>query len=201
MAPKVAIVVYSMYGHVAKLAEAEKAGIEAAGGSVTIYQIAETLSDDVLKLMKAPPKADYPILAPNDLADFDAFLIGIPTRFGNFPTQWKAFWDATGGIWHDGKLSGKYGGLFLSTGTLGGGQESTAIATMSTFAHHGIIYVPLGYAHTFAQATNTTEVHGGGAWGAGTVVSDGSRQPSALELEMAKIQGEQFYKAVARAFQ
>lgn len=78
---------------------------------------------------------------------------------------------------------------------------ATALAAMSTLAHHGIIYVPQGYAHTFAQATNLTEVHGGSAWGAGTFAGgDGSRQPSALELEVAKIQGEQFYKTVARSF-
>ena len=78
---------------------------------------------------------------------------------------------------------------------------ATAIASLSTFAHHGIVYGPLGYAHTFAQSTSLTEVHGGSPWGAGTMAgSDGSRQPSALELEVAKIQGEQFYKFVARSF-
>ncbi|KZV63108.1 benzoquinone reductase [Peniophora sp. CONT] len=202
MAPKVAIVVYSMYGHIAKLAEAEKAGIEAAGGSVTIYQIAETLPEETLKLLHAPPKGEYPILAPNDLAQFDAFLIGIPTRFGNFPAQWKTFWDATGQLWAQGKLAGKFAGLFISTSSQGGGQESTAIAAMSTFAHHGIVYVPLGCAYTFAQMKTFAEVHGSSPWGAGTFGGgDGSRQPSALELEISKIQGEQFYKFVARSFQ
>ncbi|VDB99882.1 unnamed protein product [Peniophora sp. CBMAI 1063] len=201
MAPNVAIVIYSMYGHIAKLAEAEKAGIETAGGSATIYQIAETLPEEILKLLHAPPKADYPTLAPNDLANFDAFLIGIPTRFGNFPGQWKAFWDATGQLWAQGKLAGKFAGLFISTAGQGGGQESTAIAAMSTFAHHGIVYVPMGYAHTFAESTSLTEVHGGSPWGAGTMAgADGSRQPSELELGVAKVQGEQFYKFVSRAF-
>jgi multimeric flavodoxin WrbA len=73
----------------------------------------------------------------------------------------QAFWDATGGLWAAGKLAGKYVGLFVSTGTQGGGQESTAIAMMSTFAHHGLIYVPLGYSRTFPQFANYTEVHGG----------------------------------------
>lgn len=89
----------------------------------------------------------------------------------------------------------------MSTGTPGGGQESTAIAAMSTLTHHGIIYVPLGYAKTFPQLTNLSEVRGGSPWGAGTfAAADGSRQPSALELELATIQGENFYQTVSKAF-
>lgn len=109
----------------------------------------------------------------------------------------QAFWDKTGSIWASGGFWGKKAGLFISTGTLGGGQESTALATMSTLAHHGIIYVPLGYAKSFAQLANLDEVHGGSGWGAGTFAgADGSRQPTPLELEIATIQGENFYNAV-----
>ncbi|KEZ43741.1 hypothetical protein SAPIO_CDS4375 [Scedosporium apiospermum] len=202
MAPKIAIVYYSMYGHIKQLAEAQKKGIEKAGGSADIFQIPETLSDEVLGKMHAPPKAQYPTLDdPAVLAGYDAFLLGIPTRYGNFPAQWKAFWDKTGGLWAKGGFHGKLAGLFISTGTLGGGQESTAIAAMSTLTHHGIIYVPLGYAHTFPQFSNVNEVRGGSAWGAGTfAAADGSRQPSATELEVAQIQGEQFYKTAAKHF-
>lgn len=72
---------------------------------------------------------------------------------------------------------------------------------MSTLTHHGIIYVPLGYAKTFPQLTNLSEVRGGSPWGAGTfAAADGSRQPSALELELATIQGENFYQTVSKAF-
>jgi NAD(P)H:quinone oxidoreductase type IV len=130
-----------------------------------------------------------------------SFLFGIPTRYGNFPAQFKAFWDATGQLWASGALSGKYAGLFISTGTAGGGQESTALNALSTLAHHGIIYVPLGYAHSFAQSSNLSEVHGGSPWGAGTFAgADGSRLPSPLELEIATIQGKSFYATVAKAF-
>jgi NAD(P)H dehydrogenase (quinone) len=90
-------------------------------------------------------------------------------------------------------------GLFISTGTLGGGQESTAIAAMSTLAHHGIVYVPFGYAKAFGQMSGLTEVHGGSPWGAGTFAgADGSRQPSAVELEIAEAQGTGFYETVAK---
>ncbi|KAL1988077.1 hypothetical protein VTN96DRAFT_1108 [Rasamsonia emersonii] len=199
MAPKVAIVIYTLYGHVAKLAEAEKKGIEAAGGQADIFQVAETLSDDVLKLLHAPPKPDYPVAEPEKLLEYDAFLFGIPTRYGNFPAQWKAFWDKSGQIWASGGFFGKYAGLFISTGTLGGGQESTALAAMSTLAHHGITYVPLGYKDTFPLLTNLNEIHGGSPWGAGTFAAgDGSRQPTALELQIAEAQGKSFYERISK---
>ncbi|EOD49027.1 putative minor allergen alt a 7 protein [Neofusicoccum parvum UCRNP2] len=201
MAPKIAIVYYSMYGHVKTLAEAEKKGIEAAGGSVTLYQVPETLPEEVLTKMHAPPK-DTSVETLNDpsvLEQYDAFLFGIPTRYGNFPAQWKAFWDKTGGQWQTGAFWGKYAGLFISTGTVGGGQESTAIAAMSTLTHHGIIYVPLGYKHTFALLADLSEVRGGSPWGAGTFsAADGSRQPTQKELELAEAQGKAFYETVSK---
>ncbi|KAI0467158.1 minor allergen Alt a 7 [Xylaria cf. heliscus] len=201
MAPKIAIVYYSMYGHIAQLAAAEKKGIEKAGGTVDLYQIPETLSSDVLAKMYAPPQStDVPLLEdPATLQEYDGFLLGIPTRFGNFPAQWKTFWDKTGKQWATGGYHGKMAGLFISTASLGGGQESTALAAMSTLVHHGIIYVPFGFAKAFGTMSDLSEVHGGGPWGAGTFSSgDGSRQPSAKELELATVQGEEFYKTVAK---
>ena len=119
--------------------------------------------------MHAPPKAsEIPVIDAATLEKYDAFLFGIPTRYGNFPAQWKAFWDTTGGQWASGGYWGKYAGVFVSSGTLGGGQESTVIAAMSTLAHHGIIYVPLGYKTAFPQLANLSEVRGGSPWGAGT---------------------------------
>lgn len=199
MAPKVAIVFYSMYGHIGKLAEAEKAGLKKAGIEADIYQVAETLPQEVLTKMHAPPKSDIPVIDAETLTKYDAFLFGIPTRYGNFPAQWKTFWDTTGGQWGSGGFWGKYAGLFISSGTQGGGQESTAIAALSTLTHHGIIYVPLGYAKTFPQLTQLNEIRGGSPWGAGTFAgADGSRQPSELELELATIQGEQFGHAISK---
>lgn len=157
-----------MYGHIAKLAAAEKAGIEKAGGTADLYQIPETLPSEVLAKMHAPGQsADVPLLEdPTVLLQYDAFLLGIPTRFGNFPAQWKTFWDKTGQQWFTGGYYGKMAGLFISTASLGGGQESTAIAAMSTLAHHGIIYVPFGFAKASGLMSDLNEVHGGGPWGA-----------------------------------
>jgi NAD(P)H dehydrogenase (quinone) len=102
--------------------------------------------------MHAPPKADVTVIEdPTVLEAFDGVLFGVPTRYGNMPAQMKTFWDKTGKQWAQGSYWGKYAGLFVSTGTLGGGQESTAIACMSTLTHHGFIYVPLGYKTTFGM--------------------------------------------------
>ncbi|KAI0772714.1 1,4-benzoquinone reductase [Irpex lacteus] len=197
--PNVAIIIYSMYGHIAQLAEAAKKGIAEAGGEATIYQIPETLPEDILAKLHAPAKPAYPVISPEDLPKFDGFLFGIPTRYGNFPAQWKAFWDATGGLWAQGALAGKYAGIFVATGTPGGGQETTAINSLSTLTHHGIIYVPLGYKHSFGQLANVSEVRGGSPWGAGTFAGpDGSRQPSPLEVEVATIQGREFFNTLKK---
>ncbi|KAF5117818.1 hypothetical protein DV454_000912 [Geotrichum candidum] len=201
MAPKIAIIYYTTWGHVRNIALSVQAGVKAAGGEADLFQIPETLSDEVLKKMHAPAKPEDPIATPETLKGYDGFLFGIPTRFGNFPAQWKAFWDATGGLWSTGALHGKYAGIFVSTGTPGGGQEITVLNALSVLAHHGLIYVPLGYKNSFAQLTNIEEVHGGSPWGAGAYAnSDGSRTASALELEIAEIQGKSFYETVARAF-
>lgn len=203
MAPKIAIVYYSMYGHIKQLADAELKGIQEAGGEAKLFQVPETLPEEVLQKMYAQPKADVPVIEdPAVLEEFDGVLFGIPTRYGNFPAQFKAFWDKTGKQWQQGAFWGKYAGLFVSTGTQGGGQESTCLAAMSTLVHHGFIYVPLGYKTTFADLANLTEIHGGSPWGAGTFAAgDGSRQPSELELRVATAQGKAFYEAVAKAHQ
>ena len=136
------------------------------------------------------------------IVDYDGVLFGVPTRYGNMSAQWKTFWDKTGGIWASGGYWGKYAGLFVSSGTMGGGQESTAIACMSTLAHHGMIYVPLGYKTTFATMSDVSEVRGGSPWGAGTFAgADGSRQPTEKELLLATEQGKAFFQAVAKAHQ
>ncbi|GAM91367.1 hypothetical protein ANO11243_094160 [Dothideomycetidae sp. 11243] len=201
MAPEIAIIYYSTWGHVKTLALAEAKGIKAAGGSCDVFQVRETLPDDVLSKMHAPPKdTSIPVLdSPSKLESYDGFLFGIPTRFGNFPAQWKAFWDQTGHQWQTGAYHGKHAGVFVATGTQGGGQESTVMNVMSTLAHHGIVYVPLGYKHTFKHFADLSEVRGGTPWGAGTFsAADGSRQPSSKELEIAEAQGKGFYDLLSR---
>jgi len=173
--------------------------VEEAGGEAEIFMVPETLSEEVLIKMHAPPKGDYQLASNETLESFDYFLFGIPTRYGNRPAQLSTFWDATGQLWGKGALYGKYAGVFVSTASMGGGVEATPYTFMSTLTHHGFIFVPLGYARAFEQLTSLEEPHSGSAWGAGTLVAaDGSRQPSELELKISQIQGKEFYKTIEK---
>lgn len=89
-------------------------------------QVPETLNEDALSKMSAPPKSDVPIITPTELAMADGVIFGFPTRFGMMAAQFKAFIDSTGGLWRTQSLAGKPAGIFYSTGSQGGGQETTA---------------------------------------------------------------------------
>ncbi|CAG7909983.1 unnamed protein product [Brassica rapa] len=149
----------------------------------------ETLPEEALLKMSAPPKSGSPIITPNDLTEADGFVLGFPTRFGMMAAQFKAFLDATGGLWRTQALAGKPAGIFYSTGSQGGGQETTALTAITQLVHHGMIFVPIGY--TFGAGMFEMEkVKGGSPYGAGTFAGDGSRQPTQLELEQAFHQGK-----------
>lgn len=191
---------YSRYGHIQRLAEAEAEGIRSAGGTVDLYTIPETIPRHSAPTEKGDSAGAIKELeGPAVLEAYDAFLFGIPTRYGNQPSQWRAFWDGTGPQWASGAYKGKYAGLFVSTASAGGGQELTAITTMSTLAHHGIIYVPLGYGAAFPILADLSEVRGGSPWGAGTFAAgDGSRTPTEKELQLATYQGKDFFETVSK---
>ncbi|KNE73183.1 NAD(P)H:quinone oxidoreductase, type IV [Allomyces macrogynus ATCC 38327] len=193
---KIAIITYSLYHHVHTLAKSVKAGIDATGhAEATIFRIAETLSPEILTKMHAPPAPDVPIATPETLTSHDGFVFGIPTRFGMLPAQLKAYFDSTGQLWATGALQGKPASIFVSTATQHGGHETTALATLPYFAHLGLIYVPLG---AFSP-NGIDEMTGGSPWGAGTIAGgDGSRQPSAKELETATAQGKHFATVTAK---
>ena len=201
MTVKIAIVIYSMYGHIATLAETEKKGILSSvpDSEVTIFQVPETLPQEVLTKMGAPPKKDYPIITTEILAQHDAFLFGFNTRFGNVSAQMKTFLDRTGGLWASGGLAGKLVGFFESSGT--GTNAVTIINNLSFFVHHGCIFVPLGYAAAFSELTDLSVAKGGTAWGAGTIAGPtGELQPNEVELKIAHIQGAEFAKTVLKHF-
>jgi NAD(P)H dehydrogenase (quinone) len=183
--PTIAIVYYSMYGHIGAMAKAIAKGVEASGAEAKLYQVPETLSEDVLAKMHAPPKdAEVPVATHDDLVAADGIIFGIPTRFGMMAAQMKTFFDTTGGLWMGGKLVGKTVGFFVSTGTQGGGQETTIMTALTLAVHHGMVYVPMGY--TNPKTTSMDEMHGGGPWGPGCFAGpDGSRAASELELEIA----------------
>ncbi|XP_010256587.1 PREDICTED: probable NAD(P)H dehydrogenase (quinone) FQR1-like 3 [Nelumbo nucifera] len=188
---KVYIVYYSLYGHVVTMArEVHRGANSIEGVEATLWQVPETLPDRVLEKMKAPPKeGDVPIIRPEQLTEADGFLFGFPSRFGMMPAQLKAFFDASNELWACQALAGKPAGIFWSTGFHGGGQELSALTAITQLAHHGMIYVPLGY--TFGSGMfEMNEVKGGSSYGAGTFAGDGSRQPTELELQQAFYQGK-----------
>lgn len=125
---RIFIVFYSMYGHVEALAKRMKKGVDGVDGMEgVLYRVPETLSPEVLELMKAPPKDEsVPVIAASELVEADGVLFGFPTRYGCMAAQMKAFFDATGQLWQEQRLAGKPAGFFVSTGTQGGGQETTA---------------------------------------------------------------------------
>jgi len=183
-----------MYGHIHKMAQAVKEGVEEVEGMEgVIMRVPETLPDGVLDKMGAMEAQQsfktLPVVTPEDLADADAIIFGTPTRFGNMIGQMRQFLDSTGGLWAEGKLVGKVGGVFTSSATQHGGQESTILSTHITMLHQGMIIAGLPYA--FEGQTRIDEITGGSPYGASTIAGgDGSRMPSENELDGARFQGK-----------
>jgi NAD(P)H dehydrogenase (quinone) len=185
---KVLVLYYSSYGHIEKMAGAVAQGAREGGAAVTIKRVPELVPEAVAKSSGFKLDQAAPIATVDELTDYDAIILGVPTRFGNMPAQMKNFLDQTGGLWAKGKLVGKVGSVFTSTATQHGGQESTILATHTVLLHHGMIIVGLPYA--FQGQTKIDEVTGGSPYGASTIAGgDGSRQPSENELAGARYQG------------
>ncbi len=193
MSVRVHVIFYSMYGHIHTMAEAVAEGARGVDGvEVALLQVPELVSEEALQRSGAAPAraafAEVPFADPKKLAEADALIFGTPTRFGNMAAQMRNFLDQTGGLWAQGALIGKVGSVFCSTGTQHGGQETTITSFHTTLLHHGMVIVGVPYS---AQGlTNMDEITGGSPYGAGTLAGgDGSRQPSANELEIARFQG------------
>ena len=190
----IAIVYYSMYGHIRTMAQAaQQAASQVEGVSATLYRVPETLPEDVLAKMGAleasKAQAEVPLATPEVLAGADAVLFGTPTRFGNMTGQMRQFLDSTGGLWAKGALIGKAAGVFTSSGTQHGGQESTILTFIPTLMHHGMVVVGLPY--SFAGQMGVDEVMGGSPYGASTIAGgDGSRQPSERDLDGVRFQAK-----------
>lgn len=196
---RIFIVFYSMYGHVGGLAKRMKKGIDGVEGvEGVLYRVPETLPAEMLEHMKAPPKdEEIPEIVASELVEADAILFGFPTRYGCMAAQMKAFFDSTGQLWREQKLAGKPAGFFVSTGTQGGGQETTAWTAITQLAHHGMLFVPIGY--TFgAGMFKMDSIRGGSPYGAGVFAGDGTREPSETELALAEHQGKYMASVVKR---
>lgn len=185
---KVLVLYYSSYGHIEKMAHAVAEGAREAGAETVIKRVPELVPEDVAK--KSGFKLDQaaPIATVNELVDYDAVIIGVPTRYGNMPAQMKNFLDQTGSLWMKGALIGKVGSVFASSATQHGGQESTILSTHIVLLHHGMVIAGLPYA--FQGQMGVDEMTGGSPYGATTIAGgDGSRQPSENELAGARFQG------------
>ena len=193
MATKIQVVFYSMYSHIYQLAEAVAEGVrQVEGAEAILYQVPELMPEEALEKSGAKAAratfAHGPIITPDQLAEADAIIFGTPTRFGNMCAQMRNFLDQTGSLWATGALAGKVGSVFTSTASQHGGQETTLTSFHTTLFHHGMVVVGVPYIEQ--RLVEMDEISGGTPYGATTLTrGDGSRQPSANELAIARFQG------------
>ena len=186
---KVLVLYYSSYGHLETMAQAVAEGARASGATVDVKRVPETVPEDVAKSAYFKLDQAAPVATVAELVNYDAIIVGAPTRFGRMPSQMAAFLDQAGGLWARGALNGKVGGAFTSTATQHGGQEVTLFSIITNLMHFGMVIVGLPYSHQ-GQLT-LDEVVGGSPYGATTIAGgQGQRQPSAIELEGARHQGK-----------
>jgi NAD(P)H dehydrogenase (quinone) len=196
---KVLVLYYSSYGHIETMAGAIAEGARAAGATVEVKRVPETVPEEIATGAHFKLAQSAPIATVEELANYDAIIIGAPTRFGRMPSQMAAFLDQAGGLWMRGALNGKVGGAFTSTATQHGGQETTLFSIITNLLHFGLTIVGLPYSYQGQMTLD--EVVGGSPYGATTIAGGaGQRQPSALELGGARHQGELIAKTAAKLF-
>ncbi len=196
---KVLVLYYSSYGHIETMAYAMAEGARAAGATVDVKRVPENVPEAVAKASYFKLDQAAPIATPDELANYDAIIVGAPTRFGRMPSAMGSFWEQAGGLWATGKLVGKVGAAFASSATQHGGNEATLFSIITNLLHFGLIIVGLPYSH--AGQMSIEGIVGGAPYGATTVAGgQGQRQPSDIELEGARHQGELVAKTAAKLF-
>lgn len=202
MSVKVQVIFYSLYGHIYRMAQAVAEGARSVpGATVDVYQVAETLSPEILGKMGATEAkkafAQVPQADPKRLAEADAIIFGSGTRFGSATAQMQAFFDSTGSLWGTGALVGKVGSVFTSTASQHGGQETTIVSMHTFLLHQGMVVVGVPYSEQ--RLLNMDEITGGSPYGASTITnSKGERMPSANELAIARFQGKHVAEIAAK---
>lgn len=186
---KVLVLYYSSWGHVSEMAQAVAEGARSvAGTEVAVKRVPELVPEAVRQSAHYKDESSIPVATVDELVQYDAIVIGTPTRYGNMASQMKNFLDQTGGLWAKGALVGKVGAAFTSTATQHGGQESTILSTHTVLLHLGMVIVGLPY--SFQGQMGVSEVMGNSPYGASTIAGgDGSRRPSGVELDGARFQG------------
>jgi NAD(P)H dehydrogenase (quinone) len=194
---KILVLYYSSYGHIETMAGAVAEGARSAGAQVDIKRVLELVPADVAKASHFKLDQAAPVATVDELVNYDAIIVGTPTRFGNMAAQMKNFLDQTGGLWFTGKLIGKVGSVFTSSATQHGGQESTILSTHTVLLHQGMIIVGLPY--SFQGQMGVGEITGCSPYGASTITgADGARQPSENELAGARFQGKHVAEITAK---
>ncbi len=195
---KILVLYYSSYGHIEQMAEAIAEGARETGAMVDIRRVPETAPPAVVAAAHFKTDSAHPVIdGPQVLEQYDAIIVGTPTRFGRMASQMAAFWDTAGGLWARGALHGKVGGAFTSTATQHGGQELTLFSVITNLLHFGLTIVGLDYGYQGQMSAD--EVVGGSPYGATTIAGgDGSRQPSAIDLGGARYQGRRVAEVAAR---
>ena len=185
---KILVLYYSAYGHIEMMANAVAEGAREGGAQVDIKRVPELVPDEIARKSYFKLDQAAPIATVEELANYDAIIVGVGTRFGRMASQMASFLDQAGGLWMRGALIGKVGGAFTSTGTQHGGQETTLFSIISNLLHFGMIVVGLDYGYAGQMTLN--EITGGSPYGATTIAgADGSRKPSENELNGARHQG------------
>ena len=194
---KVLVLYYSSYGHIETMAHAVAEGVRESGATADVRRVPELVSDEVARASHYKLDQAAPLATVDALPTYDAIIVGTGTRYGRMTSQMASFWDQTGGLWFQGKLVGKVGAGFASTASQHGGQETTLISIMTNLLHHGMIIVGLPYA--FQGQLKLDEVTGGTPYGATTIAAgDGSRQPTANELDGARYLGRHVAQVAAK---
>jgi len=187
---KLLVLYYSSYGHIATMAQAVADGAREGGAAATVKRVPELVPDSVARRAGYQLDQAADIATVDELADYDALVIGTPTRFGNMAAQMKNFLDQAGGVWGRDALVGRVGSVFTSTSSQHGGQEATILATHVVLLHFGMVVAGLPY--SFKGQLRMDEITGGSPYGASTIADDGAggdRRPSANELDGARFQG------------
>ena len=194
---KVLVLYYSAYGHIETMAKAVAEGARETGATVHIKRVPELVPADVARASHYKLDQEAPVARVEELADYDAIIVGTGTRFGRMASQMANFLDQAGGLWASGALNGKVGGAFTSTATQHGGQEVTLFSGITNLMHFGMVIVGLPY--SFQGQMTLDEITGGAPYGATTIAGgDGSRQPSAIDLEGARYQGRRIAEVAAK---
>ena len=194
---KVLVLYYSSFGHMEQMAKAAAEGAREAGADVTIKRVPELVPLEVAKASHYKLDQEAEVATPAELENYDAIIVGSATRYGAIASQMKNFLDQTGPLWARGALLDKVGSVMVSTATQHGGAEIALLSTQASLQHHGMIIVPLSYAYQGQMGNDV--VRGGAPYGMTTTSDgDGSRQPSAQELEGAHFQGKRVAQIAAR---